>query len=521
MSVGVHPTGSVVAGLIVCAAATLAACTSSPSAAPPHHPPHDSGPATTSTTAPPVTTAPTATTVPSATALPVAPIAWTACGLDEQCGFVTVPVSYRAPHGPTVRMALERHLAADPAHRIGSLVIDPGGPGGSGIDDMQNELDSLTPTLLNAFDVVLFDPRGVQRSDPFTCGSTSGNSASGASAPGDPVPTTAADRTAFFRSAAEYAQGCKRASGALLPNLGTLDVARDIERLRIALGGSKLYYMGQSYGTLIGEEYLELYPGHVAAMVLDSPIDPALGTDQFTADQAVSFERVLHDFFSWCAGTSACPWHTTRDPTAALNNLVTRSLTQPHGGYASPSDVYNAVLDTLYSPNAWPSLGDALAADEAGSATSAGSLASSYNTSNSTNSNDAFIGVNCLDHPVSRSVQHWGPLATSLARTAPFFGPLFAWGEAQCAVWPALPTRAPGAITGHGGPPVLVVGTTGDPATPYRWAVDVAHQLSGAALVTFQGDYHVAYFYSACVRASIDAYFVHGTVPARGTVCAN
>lgn len=414
-------------------------------------------------------------------------------------------------------MAVERHLAEDPAGRLGSLVIDPGGPGGSGIDDLQNELDALTPALVDDFDIVVFDPRGVQRSDPFTCGEQADN----ASQTGDPIPTTKAQQIAFLQGAEQYAQGCKKTSGALLPYLGTIDVARDLERLRIDLGDTRLYYMGQSYGTLIGEEYLALFPAHVAAMVLDSPIDPAISTDQMTADQAASFERVLGNFFSWCGGTSACPWRTTSDPTAALLSLVTRALASPGHGYANPTDVYDAVLDSLYSPDQWADLGDALAADEAGDASGIEGLANTYNTSNSTNSNDAFVGVNCLDHRVSRSAAHWPALAATLARRAAFFGPLFAWGEAQCSVWPSAPTRLPAAVTGRGAPPVLVIGTTGDPATPYQWAVNVAHELVRGALVTFVGDYHVAYFYSTCVRSAVDAYFVRGQVPPPATVCTS
>jgi len=485
------------------------------------------------TLAPPPAT--TTSTIPPTG--PVAPVVWSACGEDLQCGSVRVPLDYGRATGPTIRIALERRPAAVASERIGSLVINPGGPGTSGIDDLRNELSVLTPGLLDRFDIVSFDPRGVERSDPVECSqqtptpttaSTTAPTSTTAPAPSpeplpDPVPVDAAAQRALVAGDEAYGQACEKYSGRILPFVGTVDGAQDLDRIRAALGDEKLTFIGHSYGTLLGAMYAELYPGNVRAMVLDGAIDPALGTDQMILDQAKSFESVLDDFFTWCGSTSSCPWRTTTDPTAALVALIdasaTTSLPGAHGGRAGPGEFYDALLDDLYSRSEWPSLGDALAQAAAGDGTDLISLSTSYASGGSTNGGDANNAVNCLDHPVSRRASSYPALAATAASEAPVFGPVLAWGLLQCAVWPVPPTRTPAPVTAPGTPPILVVGTTGDPATPYRWAVDLAGQLAHGELVTWQGVNHVAYFYSPCVRAIDQAYLVSGTLPPGGTVC--
>jgi pimeloyl-ACP methyl ester carboxylesterase len=480
-------------------------------------------------------TAPTtSTTAPTGT---VAPVAWSDCGDDLQCGSVTVPVDYSRPHGPTLEIALERRPASDPAQRIGSLVINPGGPGTSGIDDLPNELSVLTPELLERFDIVSFDPRGVERSDPVQCGppappSTSTTTATPTTtAPPtpvelpDPVPVTvAAQRTALAQDKA-YARACEKYSGAILPYVGTVDAARDLDRIRAALGDQKLTFIGHSYGTLLGALYAQMYPQNVRAMVLDGAIDPALSTDQMVLDQAKGFESVLDDFFTWCAANASCPWRPTGDPTTALVLLIdasaSKGLPGADGGTAGPGEFYNALLDDLYARSSWPSLGDALNQAAQGNGTDLITLSTSYASGGSTNGADANNAINCLDHPVSRDPATYPGLAATAAAEAPVFGPVLAWGLLQCAVWPVKATRTPAPVSDVGAPPIMVTGTTGDPATPYQWAVSLAGQLSHGELVTWQGVNHVAYFYSPCVRAIDQAYLVDGTLPPTGTVCTD
>ena len=221
----------------------------------------------------------------------------------------------------------------------------------------------------------------------------------------------------------------------------------------------------------------------------------------------------------------SCPWQPTGDPTAALLSLIDASaakrLPGTAGGSAGPGEFYNALLDDLYSRSSWPSLGDALSQAAAGNGTDLITLSTSYASGGSTNGGDANNAVNCLDHPVLRDPSTYPALAATAAAGAPVFGPVLAWGLLQCAVWPVLPTRTPAPITAPGAPPILVTGTTGDPATPYPWAVSLAHELEHGELVTWQGVNHVAYFYSPCIRAIDQAYLVSGTLPPTGTVCTD
>lgn len=453
--------------------------------------------------------------------LPITPIAWSACNGDEQCGSLTVPLDYGDPQGATIGIAVERHLAEDPAHRIGSLVINPGGPGVSGLDDFANELSVLTPGLLDDFDIVTFDPRGVERSDPVTCGEAPG------ATPGplpDPVPQTAAEQQATIAGLRQFAADCQKASGALLPYVGTVDVARDLDRLRTALGDNGLTYMGQSYGSLLGATYAQLFPTHIRAMVLDSAIDPALSFSQLALGQAQGFEAVLGSFFSWCPATPTCQWRPAGNPATVLENQISSSRTSPvpasGGRTAGAGELYNALLDGLYSQTDWPTLGHALAADADGDGAPVVAMSDAYSRDGSTNGSDVAEAVECLDHPVPEDLSTYPALATEFEASAPIFGPLLAWGEAACAVWPIAPTRVPAPATAPGSPPVLVVGTTHDPATPYEWAASLAGELNRGDLLTVDGSDHVSYFYSSCVRAYVQSYLVSLTTPPVGATCA-
>jgi pimeloyl-ACP methyl ester carboxylesterase len=499
-----------------------------------------------STTAPPMSTVPVSTTISAAITLPTTPptaggggatpptttvfrdppvpastIAWVSCGSDEQCGTLTVPVDYDDPFGTTLGISVIRHLAEIPAERIGSLVIDPGGPGDSGVDDLPSELAILTPTLLDRFDIVEFDPRGVDRSDPVSCRSSAADDA--APAPNDPVPQTAAQQAALLASDRAYATGCLTGSGAsLLANVGTVDAAMDLEVLRQALGDPKLTYFGHSYGTELGAEYAELYPDRVRALLLDGAIDPALSLLEESSQQAAGFESVLDSFFTWCAGSSACPWRPNGDPAAALVAMTDAAGVTPlpagSGGTANAQAFYTGVLDTLYATSSWPALGRALASAASGDGAPLLALSTSYETHGGSNGADAQMAITCADHPVPPDPAAYPAAAAAAAKAAPYFGPLFAWGALGCAVWPTAPSGTARAVSDPGAPPALVTGTEGDPATPYAWAQALTAQLHGT-LLTATGDNHVAYYYSSCVRSWDDAYLVDLTLPPTGTVC--
>ena len=432
-----------------------------------------------------------------------------------------MPLDYSKPDGPTIQVAVAEHPAEDPSGELGPLIINPGGPGGSGIDDLPDELSVLTPALLDDFDIVSFDPRGVDRSAPVTCGESGGTSVPQGLLP-DPVPQTASAQQAVLANDEAYAQACEKASGDLLPNVGTVDAAEDLDRIRVALGVSQITYFGHSYGTLLGLVYAEMFPTHLRAMVLDGVIDPALSTEQMVTDQAVGFEDVLDQFFSWCA-SSGCAWQEGSDPIETLLHLTSmlRASPIPAGGgrQAGVGELYTAVLSALYTTSTWPELGTALADAQAGNGGPLLSMTDGYESENGPNSADANNAINCVDHPVPRDPSAYPGMALQAATQAPFFGPMLMWSLLQCAVWPALPTRTPAPVQAAGAPPILLVSSSGDPATPHEWAVSVDHELAHASLVTWQGDDHVAYYYSACVRSIDQAYFVNGTLPANGTVC--
>jgi hypothetical protein len=183
--------------------------------------------------------------------------------------------------------------------------------------------------------------------------------------------------------------------------------------------------------------------------------------------------------------------------------------------------LYDALLGGLYARTDWPELGDALAADAAGNGAQIVAMSDNYNKNGSSNGSDAAVAIDCLDHPVTKNIGSYSALADLIKSSAPVFGPLLAWGEASCAVWPAPPTRTVGPVAADGAPPILVIGTTADPATPYQWAVNVAHELQHGVLLTRDGVDHVAYFYSPCVKDDVQAYFVSGVAPPSGTTCSS
>jgi pimeloyl-ACP methyl ester carboxylesterase len=498
------------AGLVVLLAAVLTGCVGL------------AGPATKaiviSTTS--STTSSTTTTAPEP---PVAPITWSHCQDGLQCGSVTVPLDYAHPNGTTIQIAVAERPAEDPAEDLGPLVINPGGPGGSGIDDLPNELSVLTPALLQHFDIVSFDPRGVDRSAPVTCGETGGSSVPQGLLP-DPVPESPSAEQSVLAGDEAYAQACQKATGNLLPYVGTVDAARDLDRIRAALGVSQITYFGHSYGTLLGLTYAQMFPTHIRAMVLDGVIDPALTSEQMVTDQAVGFENVLNRFFTWCA-SSACPWQEGSDPTQTLLQLASSLRASPipagSGRQAGVGELYTAVLSALYTTSTFSELGSALADAEAGHGGLLLQMTDAYDSANGPNSVDADSAISCMDHPVPTNVSAYPQMASAAEAQAPFFGPMLIWGMLQCAVWPAPPSRTPAPVQAAGTPPILLVSSSGDPATPHEWAVSVQAELARAVLVTWEGDNHVAYYYSPCVRSIDQTYFLDGTLPANGTVCSD
>ncbi len=471
-------------------------------------------------------TAVPATATPAPTLAPATPVSWSDCGGGFQCGIVDVPRDYADPTGPTVRLALIRLPASDPAHRIGSLLVNPGGPGESGVDFVRQGASTLFPrTLLARFDIVGFDPRGVGASTPIRCVDNLDHFI-----PADATGDTPAELANLESGAKTFATECGARNAALLPWVATIDVARDLDEIRAAVGDTKLTYLGFSYGTLIGEEYASLFPTRIRAMALDGVIDPALDEEQLRAGQARGFEASLDAFLADCAAHASCPFHSGGAPGPAFDALMRRidqhPIPTPRLGNrepVGPTQAWEGVMQSLYAQAAWPVLAQALAEARAGDASLLLLLGDPLRGRNPdgsySNLIDAYDAVTCLDWPSPRDPAAYTAMAAQFVRFAPRVGRLLALNDLPCAYWPVPPVRTPGPLAAPGAPPIVLVGSTGDPATPYAWAQAVARQIASSVLVTRVGQGHTAYPVSSCVSSAVDTYLIDLTPPAAGLRC--
>lgn len=475
----------------------------------------------------PSATASAAASAPASPAYYRQRLAWQACDGGFSCATMRVPLDYARPTGRQVGIAVIRLPASGPGGRIGSLVINPGGPGGSGVD-YGRYARYLFPAKVRArFDVVGFDPRGVARSAPVRC-LTDPELDALVSTPA--VPRTPAETASLVEVSKHFAAACQAKNGDLLAHVGTLDTARDLDVLRAALGDARLTYLGKSYGTYLGAKYAELFPGRIRALVLDGALDPGLAGDQLNAGQAVGFEANLRDFLTTCVGGGGCPLGSTQTGArAGLDALLAAIERSPLPGAGNrrlgPGPALFGLAAGLYSPaNGWPQLEAALAAAKKGDGAKllalADSLADRGPNGHYSNQLEANSAINCIDRPWPVSLPAIASQAAAAARTAPHFGAGLAYSSLTCAYWPVPPVERPHPVRAVGAPPILVVGTRGDPATPYVWAQALAGQLASGVLVTFEGDGHTAYGKgSTCVDDAVNRYLIELQPPAANTVC--
>ena len=480
--------------------------------------------ATTGAAAAPSTSAPGATTV---TIPAPAPVAWTACQgaagpSGFECATLRVPLDYANPRGATIGIALDRRRAT--GTRTGSLLVDPGGPGASGVDFLPSAVGLLSSSVLSHFDVVGFDPRGVARSDPVTC----------ADGPGldryfdlDPAPPGAAGFQALMAGAKTFDLGCQARSGAILPYVGTDNVARDMDQIRQAVGDAKLTYLGLSYGTFLGATYADLFPTRVRAMTLDGAVDPVLDAVTANLAQSAAFDKELDAFLADCAAHASCAWKPGGNLQVAFDALMNRIRASRLPGIGArtlgPGEALYGVAAPLYDRSSWPDLAEALNLAEHGDGSLLLQFFDAYAERNPDgsygNEQEAFTAVSCMDQPWPTDPAVLQRDAVTAARDAPHFGVADLYGGLTCTFWPVTPTGRPHAIRAVGSPPIVVVGTTGDPATPYSGAQALAAELARGVLVTRVGDGHTGYAFSSCVRQAVDAYLLDLVVPARGLTC--
>ncbi|HEY8840576.1 MAG TPA: alpha/beta hydrolase [Candidatus Dormibacteraeota bacterium] len=471
--------------------------------------------------------APIATPTPIPT--PVAgKIAWTSCGGGFQCGTVQVPLDYSHPTSGTIDIALNRKPATIPAQRIGSLLINPGGPGASGIDWIAASAPAFA-ILNRKFDLVGFDPRGIGRSAPVRC--LDGPSMDTFVAL-DGVLDDSQEKAAAIQADKDFAAGCGQLSGRVLPFVDTASAARDMDVMRAALGDDTLTYLGFSYGTYLGEWYAHLFPTHIRAIVLDAVLDPSLSADDLNISQAASFDQNLKAFLADCNAHKAvapkCAFAQSGDPASKLNAMMQRFDVTPLavGNRAlTRALAQTAVAQELYDQSTWPDLALGLTQADQGHGSVLMGFADSYLKRHADGTYDneieANYAVNCLDHPALTDISAYDKLGPAYARASSFFGPSFQYSNLPCTYWPATPTGHAGPLTADGAPPILMVGGTNDPATPYAWAVAAHKQLAGSILVTRNGNGHGSYGVSICATIAEINYLLNLQLPAEGTVCSS
>ena len=461
-------------------------------------------------------------TGPSPQATATEPLAWESCGSSGfQCSTLTVPLVDDDPSAGTIGLALTRLRAGDARQRIGSLVVNPGGPGASAVGYLQAAAGQLPAGVRARFDLVGFDPRGVGASQPVRCGTTADLDRYFSL---DPSPDDPAELSALERGNERFAAGCASRSGGTLPHVSTVDAARDLDKVRAALGDERLTYLGYSYGTSLGAAYLDLFPTRVRAMVLDGGLDPALTWDRLLEGQSRGFDRALEAFLADCERIRCSYRRAVKgDLGAAYDRLAAEVERGPLSGDATrevgPSAFSLGVGAGLYSrTQGWPAIADALTSAESGDGSLLLALNDSYldrGADGYKNVSEANLSVNCIDRPWPRGSAPYLALAERVRRDAPRFGPAIALSGLACSDWPVRPVSTPHPVTGRGAPPVVVIGTTGDPATPYAWSVALADQLESGVLLTYRGDGHTVYRNGApdCLRLPVDRYLITAQAP--------
>lgn len=501
-------------GVLVAAAcaspATPAGSPPSSTSTAPSGPVGDGGPTDGSGAAAPGGTATDATVPASGPAVTVEPVSWRPCGGGVECATLLVPLDHDRPDdGRTVELALARKPATEPEQRIGPLVLNPGGPGTSGIEFLRG---FSAADLGRRFDLVSWDPRGVGASSPLGCDGPTADRFRHV----DSDPDSAAEQAQLDDAAAAVADACAASAGDLLAHLTTADTARDLDLIRQALGEEQLSYLGFSYGTDIGQQYAERFGDRVRAMVLDGVVDPSQDLAELLAGQTDGIQRSLDRIFDDCEASASCP---LTDPRGTYDRVAARVERDPlpagGAGSVGPSELALAAISSSYVPSYGPRLLSALAQADQGSGTGLATLASAYTSSGSLG---AYLGVFCTDGP-HPDLDGFRDLAARLEQRSALVGAAAANELLPCASWPVPGGSPRSLVRAEAAPPILVVGNTGDAATPYDNAVRVAAGLADGHLLTYAGEGHTSFNQSRCVRDAVVDYLTELAVPPDGTTC--
>jgi pimeloyl-ACP methyl ester carboxylesterase len=452
---------------------------------------------------------------------------WEDCDGDR-CTWVEVPVDYAKPDGETTRLRV-RVIPSSSGDAKRSLFVNPGGPGGSAVDYAGTVSTQVGTEVRETYDFVGVDPRGVGESTPLECLS---DEEFDAYVQIDPDPDDASEITAFRESLTELGQACLDNSGDLAAHVSTVEAARDMDIVRALLGREKLDWFGASYGTQLGATYAELFPDRVGRMVLDGAVDPTLDATESALGQATGFQRAVEAYAKDCVTSDECPLGDDAEAgldkiADLLQQLDEKPLPGLPGRELTEGNAFYGIAVTLYDERTWPVLSQALELAFDGNGAGLLSLSDAYfrreeDGSYAQNIGQVITAVNCLDAADDRDLTLEQAQASipEFEKVSPVFGESLAWGTLACTDWPVKATNPLPDIDGAGAPPILVLGTTRDPATPYEWAEALASQLESAVLITREGDGHTAYGAgNPCITKVVDAYLVDGTVPKDGLVC--
>lgn len=454
-------------------------------------------------------------------------VQWEECGQFE-CATLEAPLDYDNPGAASIDLALLKRPANDKDSRLGSLFVNPGGPGVSGIGYAELAEVLFTEPVLEHYDIVGWDPRGVGDSTSIACMTDEQTDTYYET---DGTPDDVGEVRDLVRLNEQFTKGCVRDGAELIPEIGTFSSARDIDILRAAVDEPRLNYFGASYGTELGAIYADLFPQRVGRMVLDAALDPSVSSQQLSRGQLRGFQRATEAFIDDCIAREGCAVGPTADEaeqqlTELLADIDAAPLATESGRPLTESLATVGMISAMYSESSgWPSLRLGLSQAFNGDGTVLLALADAYAERNAdgtyaSNVNSAFPAISCTDRPGSSSVAEAKRLVTPYQQISPIFGRTFAWGAVSCRNWPVKKAAFPTDVVAKGADPIVVIGTTRDPATPYAWSVSLAESLQSGVLVSRDGDGHTGYNAgNACVDDAIDRYLVSGEAPDDPTMC--
>ena len=467
-----------------------------------------------------------ASTQTAPTTAPGSKIQWKGCGDGNECGKLTVPLDYDHPEDRrTIKVALLRVPATDKKKRIGSLLLNPGGPGAPGMQFARDFASVLPDELRQRFDIIGFDPRGSGDTSPVKCEPDLDGVFSA-----DYSPDTPAERTDLDNRLQQLAQSCEARSGDVLPYVSSESTVRDMDRIRQAVGDKKLTYVGYSYGTYLGTLYAKFFPTRVRALVLDGAIDPNLSAIEVGAEQAGGFERSLDAFLAQCSQNRRCPFYNGGDAAGAFDRLAAQVDAQPipagQGRTLAGGEFDLGVAQALYSgTEGYSRLEEALAAAARGDGARLLALSDEYTGRHEDGTYDssqpAFWAIGCRDGPAVGGPDAYQAAEPQFATAAPRVGVALLNAGLVCAYWPVPPVPSVAPVHIDGTPPIVVIGTTNDPATPLKWAQGLAGEISSGVLLTAEGTQHTAFVtaFNRCVDDHVVQYLVDLQPPANGTKC--